>query len=68
MIGDEAGTSVEDGEAVALTARSAKIAAQSKGQRGQPVTVMVMKQGSGDRASRMASTNGDRRKLARSSR
>jgi hypothetical protein len=34
---------VEDGEAVALAARSAKVAAQSKGWRGQPLAIMVMK-------------------------
>jgi hypothetical protein len=37
---------VEDGEAVALAARSAKIAANSKGRRGQSGAIMVAKQDS----------------------
>lgn len=49
--------SVEDGEAVALAARSAKIAAQSKGRRGRPLAIMVMRQDS--RLSR--DTNGQHR-------
>jgi hypothetical protein len=44
MIGDGAETSVEDGEAVALAARSAKIAAYSKGRRGRSRAIMVMRQ------------------------
>ena len=65
MIGDGAGTSVEDGEAVALVAHSAKIADYSKGRRGRSLAIMARGRTTGVRPSRMVSTNDDRRRLAK---